>query len=88
LIVDERLQSFKLHVSTLQTPFVTLLEQQRVDEPCDRGVVGEDTDDGASFDLGASDGPTTSLRALVIAFAFQFSGLRIGAGRYKELPLC
>jgi hypothetical protein len=35
LILDERLQSFKLHVSTLQLPLVVLLEQQGTNEPRD-----------------------------------------------------
>jgi hypothetical protein len=34
-------------------PFVVLLEQQRADEPRDRGFVGEDANDvGAPLDLG------------------------------------
>jgi hypothetical protein len=36
LIVSEQLQAFKLHVTALQTPLVTLLEQQRTDEIAER----------------------------------------------------
>jgi hypothetical protein len=42
-----------LHVAALQAPLVTLLEQQRANEPRDRGFVGEDPDDvRAPLDLG------------------------------------
>jgi hypothetical protein len=35
LIVAQGLESFKLHVSSLQLPLVVLLEQERTDEPRD-----------------------------------------------------
>jgi hypothetical protein len=53
LIVAQGLESFKLHVSSLELPLVILLEQERTDEACDGGRVREDSDDiGAAFDLG------------------------------------
>src|SRR5881227_1497867 len=41
-----------LHIAVLQLPFIVLLEQYRADQPDDRGLIGEDTDDiGAPLDL-------------------------------------
>jgi hypothetical protein len=39
LIVTRGAQRLKRHVAPLQLPFVVLLEQQRTDEPRDRGFV-------------------------------------------------
>ena len=52
LIVAQGLESFKLHVASLQLPLVVLLEQERTDEACDGRRVREDSDDiGTAFDL-------------------------------------
>jgi hypothetical protein len=53
MIVAERLQAFKLQVTTLQLPLVVLLEKQRPDQPHDRRFVREDARDvGSALDLG------------------------------------
>jgi hypothetical protein len=47
------LQALKLHVATVETPLVVLLEHHGADEASDRRIVGEDADDvGAPLDLG------------------------------------
>jgi hypothetical protein len=48
-IVAERLQAFKLRVTTLQLPLLVLAEQRRSDQARDRGLVGKI---GATPDLG------------------------------------
>jgi hypothetical protein len=51
--IAEGLQAFKLHVSALQGPLVTLLQQHGTDKPGDGAVVREDAHDiRASLDLG------------------------------------
>jgi hypothetical protein len=52
LIVAERLQAFKLQVSTLQLLRVALLEQQSLDQARDHRFVREDPDNvSMSFDF-------------------------------------
>jgi len=48
LVFAYDLQSFELHIATLQLPFVVLLEQKRSDESDDRRIVGKDPDDVGS----------------------------------------
>ena len=55
MIVAERLQPFKLHVTTLQVPLVVLLQQQRSDQTRDLRLVGEDADDVGALLLEQSD---------------------------------
>ena len=45
LIVTQGPQRLKRHVAPLQLPLIVLLEQQRADEPRDRGFVREGADD-------------------------------------------
>lgn len=68
LIVGEQLQSFKLHVATLQLPFVVLLEQQRTDEPRNGRFLRKT--------------PTTSVRRLNSALR-RSSGL-VGVARHVQ----
>jgi hypothetical protein len=63
LIVGEQLQSFKLHVSTIELPLVVLLEQHRADEALYRSLVGEDPDDIGSA-LYLSIEPLQRVRAV------------------------
>lgn len=53
-IVAERLQAFKLRVTTLQLPLLVLFEQRRSDQAHDCGLVGKI--------------PTTSVRRLISVY--------------------
>jgi hypothetical protein len=44
LIVTQGSQRLKGQVEALQLPLIVLLEQQRADEPRDRGFIREDAD--------------------------------------------
>ena len=60
LIVADRTESFEREIAPLQLPLVVLLEQERADEPDDRGSLGKM--------------PTTSVRRLISALSLS-SGL-------------
>jgi len=61
-----------LHVPPLQLPLIILLEQQRFNEPYDRGIVWEDSDDvGASLEFFAERRPRRELRQWEPSRAFK-----------------